>query len=105
MTDQLIYFKKMDWENHQEGVLQKIYSNGDKQLRLLRFTDDFVEYDWCTKGHVGYVLSGAMEIDFNGKTKHYTKGDGLWIEAGEVFKHKVSIEKGSQVQLILFESK
>ncbi|MFT6747956.1 MAG: hypothetical protein ACJAZ2_002314, partial [Glaciecola sp.] len=58
MTDKLIHFDKLDWEQPQEGVKQKIYSNGDKQLRLLRFSDNFIEHDWCTKGHVGYILSG-----------------------------------------------
>jgi quercetin dioxygenase-like cupin family protein len=98
-----ILFESMKWENPQEGVYQKIYSKGDKRMRLLKFTESFVEDDWCTKGHIGYVLSGEMEIDFNGEVKSYIKGDGLWIEEEES-KHKVSIKKGNQVELILFES-
>jgi hypothetical protein len=105
MQDNLIHFVNVEWEHPQEGVKQKVYSNGDKQLRLLRFNDNFIEHDWCTKGHVGYVLCGEMKIDFDGEIKRYSQGDGLWIDAGEQSKHKVSIEKGNQVELILFESK
>ena len=45
-----------------------------------------------------------MQIDFNGIIKPYKKGDGLWISQGENSKHKVLIEKGKHVELILFES-
>ena len=45
-----------------------------------------------------------MQIDFNGIIKPYKKGDGLWISQGENSKHKVPIEKGKHVELILFES-
>ena len=44
-----------------------------------------------------------MQIDFNGIIKPYKKGDGLWISQGENSKHKVLIEKGKHVELILFE--
>ncbi len=45
-----------------------------------------------------------MEIDFNGPIQPYEKGDGLWIKEGESSKHKVLIEKGKEVELLLFES-
>lgn len=104
MSNNLIPFKKINWENPDKGVKQKIYYQGNKRLRLLTFKDSYIEEDWCTKNHIGYVLSGKMKIDFNGDIKFYKKGDGLWINAGESNKHKVIIDKGKQVTLILFES-
>lgn len=103
MTDNLINFKNMEWETPKIGVAQKVYTSGDQKIRLLKFFDDFVEEDWCINGHVGYVLEGEMNIDFNGTVKTYKKGDGLWIESGESSKHKASIEKGKYVELVLFE--
>lgn len=103
MTDKLICFDKMDWKKPNEGVEQKIYSDGDKRLRLLKFKDDFIEQDWCLNAHVGFVIDGEMKIDFNGDVKSYKKGDGLWINKGEQSKHKVIIEKGKQIEIILFE--
>jgi quercetin dioxygenase-like cupin family protein len=63
-----------------------------------------VEEDWCLNGHVGYVLSGEMSINFNGIIHHFKQGDGLWIEPTAAHQHKVMIEKGKQVELILFEA-
>ncbi len=45
-----------------------------------------------------------MKINFNEQVQEYKKNDGLWIEEGESNKHKVIIEKGKFVTLILFES-
>ncbi len=104
MTAPHIDFEHIPWEEPATGVAQKIYSDGKSRLRLLRFSDDFVEQEWCAKGHVGYVLDGEMDIDFNGTRQHYKKGDGLWIGKGEAAKHKVMIEKGKFIVLILFET-
>ena len=103
MNEQLIRFKNIDGKKTSNGIEQKVYSQDGKKMRLLKFFDNFREVDWCTKGHTGFVLKGEMKIDFNGHIKKYKKGDGLWISKGLPTKHKVIIEKGKQVELILFE--
>lgn len=104
MTEYLIHFESMEWEHPKKGMKQKIYSDEKDRIRLLRFSDDFIEEEWCLKNHIGFVLNGEMKINFNGEIKSYRKGDGLWIKEGESSKHKVSIEKGKHIELILFES-
>jgi hypothetical protein len=37
-------------------------------MRLVEFTSAFVEPHWCQKAHLGLVLEGELEIDFNGHT-------------------------------------
>lgn len=104
MEKRLIKFEALEWDQPKAGVEQKVYSDGVNRMRILRFSDDFVEEEWCTKGHIGYVLEGEMRIDYNGEIKSYSKGDGLWITQGEHSKHKVIMEKGKHVELVLFES-
>jgi hypothetical protein len=103
-AEHLIRFEAIDWETPKEGVKQKVYTDGNNRMRLLQFHDNFVEEDWCLNGHAGYVLNGEMQIDFNGTIRNYRQGNGLWINHGEESKHKVLIEKGKFVELILFES-
>ena len=100
----LIQFELLDWENLQDGLQQKAFCSNDKRLRLLKITETFKEEHWCIKGHIGFVLSGKMKIDFDGIVRDFQKGDALWIEEGERSKHKVLMEKGGEVVLILFES-
>lgn len=102
MKNHLIQFESIPWDTSTPGIKQKTIQKGDSKLRLIVFKDNFIEVNWCSKGHVGYVLEGEMKIDFSGAIVSYTTGDGLWIESCE--KHKVLIEKGKFVKLILFES-
>lgn len=86
-----IDFQSLKWEAQAAGVKCKAFQQGRRKLRLAEFTKEFVEPDWCTKGHIGYVLEGQMEIDFDGKTVIFGPGDGLFIPAGEQHQHKARI--------------
>ena len=81
-------FESIPWEIPADGVRFKAYEQGGRKLRLAEFSREFVEPDWCTKGHIGYILEGRMEIDFDGKVIVFEPGDGLFIPAGEKHKHK-----------------
>lgn len=83
-----IPFESMSWEIPVEGVRFKAYERDGRKLRLVEFSKEFVESDWCTKGHTGYILEGQMEIDFNGQIIVFDPGDGVFIPAGPEHKHK-----------------
>jgi ethanolamine utilization protein EutQ (cupin superfamily) len=78
----------MSWNTSAVGVRFKVFEQGGKKLRLVELTRHFIEADWCTNGHIGYILEGQMEIDFDGKTVVFGHGDGVFIPAGEEHKHK-----------------
>ncbi len=88
MNQYKIDFNAMDWATPAAGVRQKVVEQEDKQIRLLEFSRDFVELDWCTRGHIGYVLDGQLEIDFNGTPIIYSPGDAATIPDGDSHKHK-----------------
>ena len=81
-----IEFDKLQWESPAPGARFKVFRRDGKQLRLAEFTPDFVERDWCDKGHVGIVLSGELEIDFGDRPVRYREGSAISIPAGQ--KHK-----------------
>ncbi len=87
----IVDFKSIPWQAQAAGVKFKAYKQGGRRLRLVEFTKEFVEHDWCKKGHIGYVLEGQTEIDFDGKTVIFGPGDGLFIPAGEQHRHKAWI--------------
>jgi quercetin dioxygenase-like cupin family protein len=88
MKQYRIDFESMEWEEPTDGVSFKAYEQGSKKLRLVEFSKEFVEPDWCTKGHIGYILEGQMEIDFDRKKEIFGPGDGVFIPAGQEHKHK-----------------
>lgn len=88
MNQYRIDFKSMEWETPADGVRFKAYEQNGRKLRLVEFSKEFVEPDWCTKGHIGYILEGQMEIDFDGRVVVFGPGDGIFIPSGEKHKHK-----------------
>ena len=81
-------FESLDWQSPLPGARFKVHRDGARQLRLLEFAAEFVEPDWCTKGHVGFVLSGVLEVDFRGTVVSYPEGSGICIPAGPAGAHK-----------------
>jgi hypothetical protein len=81
-----IPFESMEWQNAAPGLRFKVYRNGNKQMRLLEHSQEFIEPDWCVKAHAGLVLKGELEIDFFGRKMRFPEGSGLYIPAGQ--KHK-----------------
>lgn len=83
-----VVFDSLAWQTALPGARFKVFGDGRKQMRLLEFTSEFVEPDWCEKGHVGFVLQGELEIDFDGKIVRYEDGEGIFIPQGASTKHK-----------------
>ncbi len=97
-----ILFDALEWQNGIHGARFKVFTSGNKQLRLLEFTSEFVEPEWCEKGHVGFVLKGELEIDFHGHLVRYPEGSGIFISAGRASGHKAR-SLTPMVQLFLVE--
>lgn len=103
MNTARITFSEFPWDESNVGVRSKAIVRNGKKLRLVEFTDKFVEHDWCMKGHFGYVLDGELDISFSDRTERFTAGDGIIIAGGENERHKVKVT-GSVARLILVEA-
>ena len=97
-----IDFNSLPWQASSPDVRFKVFKQGSKQLRLVEFMNTFIEPDWCTKGHIGYVLKGQIEISFSGTKIIYNPGDGIFIPGGEKSKHMARILT-KKVKVILVE--
>lgn len=100
----LVEFDKLSWNESAIGVRSKVFISGNQQIRLVEFSEGFVEADWCKKGHAGYVIDGEFANDYSGELERYKKGDVIFIPKGESAKHKAILEKGEKVTLLLFET-
>lgn len=103
MEQYRVDFESMPWEQKGPGVRCKTHEQNGRRVRLAEFTKDFVEQDWCTKGHMGYVLEGEMEVDFHGRMVSFRPGDGLFISPGREHGHKARVLTES-VTVILVEN-
>jgi mannose-6-phosphate isomerase-like protein (cupin superfamily) len=83
-----VAFEAMPWQASSAGVRFKVRQVGAQQLRLLEFSRDLDHPHWCTTGHLGYVVEGEMEVEFEDGRVVYQAGDGVAIPAGEADKHR-----------------
>jgi len=91
-----------EWQTIAPGARHKPAERAGKRIRLVEFTDAFVEPDWCHKAHVGYVLGGELEIAFENRTVRCAPGDGFVIRGGGGEKHKARALR-SIVRFLLVE--
>jgi len=97
-----IHFDTLSWQDGLPGARFKLYREGKRQLRLVEFSSEFVEPDWCEKGHTGYVLEGTLEIDFKSHKITYPQGSDICIPPGPDTGHKAK-PLTPVVKLILIE--
>lgn len=88
MESYKVIFDDLNWQVSSAGARSKVFCKGSKQLRLVEFTSEFVESDWCIKGHIGMILKGELEIDFQGRIIYYPEGSCLIIPVGQKNAHK-----------------
>lgn len=87
-----IDFTKVEWFDSAAGLRTKTFVKDGKQFRLAEFSRNFLEIDWCEKNHLGYVVTGEIEIDFADRTEIFKKGDGLFIRSNARHKARALTE-------------
>lgn len=96
-----IAFDSMEWQEMREGVRQKSYCEGSRRLRLVEFAECANEEWWCDHGHIGYVLAGSLQINFDGNVLSFAAGDGIFIPAGAGTRHRgLNIEPGTRLLMV-----
>ena len=90
MFQNSVNFADLDLENPLEGVKSKIYKYGDKQLRLVIYSEE-MPLHWCGNGHYGYILDGKLKIEFQNEKIVYQTGDGVFIPGGQEHRHRAKV--------------
>jgi|ERR1041384_4459193 hypothetical protein len=88
MVDPKIDFDALPWEKAALGARFKSFRDGARLMRIVEFTQEFIEPYWCEKGHIGFVIAGELELDFHGTLVRYPAGSGIMISAGPANGHK-----------------
>ena len=83
-------FQSIAWETPMSGLRHKVFQEGERRLRLVEYAKDMKPH-WCEKGHVGYVLEGTLEIEFESGVLVFDAGDGIFIRPGKDHKHAARV--------------
>ncbi len=88
MSKYRIDFATIDWESSPLGSRFKAFELADKRARMIEIKREDEHPDWCQTGHIGFVFSGEMEIEFRDEVVKFKQGDGLAIPAGSETEHR-----------------
>ncbi len=87
--DYRIDFSCIDWAPALEGTARlKRITRGGKVFRLVEMTPASEHPEWCEVGHIGMVVEGELEIDFDGENTIFHAGDALFIPDGASDRHR-----------------
>ncbi len=97
----LVDFRDMQWQSDRPGMRFKTYAEGDQKLKLVEFSDQLCEGEWCTLGHVGFMLEGSMTVEFEERRITFNAGDGIFVPGGH--RHKASMARGRTAVAVFVE--
>ena len=83
---------QVEWAQLNELVKQKSVEVEEKTVRLLELQPGFAESQWCYKGHIGFVVHGAIEIEFENSTQLFQAGEVLLIPTAVGHKAKTNVK-------------
>jgi mannose-6-phosphate isomerase-like protein (cupin superfamily) len=86
----LVNFDALTWESPTVGIRHKRFCVDSRVLRLVEYSREMVPH-WCSKGHIGHVLSGSLEIEFATGTFHFDAGAAVFIPSGPQHAHRARV--------------
>ncbi len=99
--DRQVDFEALPWQIGAPGIRFKAAERGGQRIRLVEM-EPGIEHDWCTTGHVGYVLEGELEIEMGEGVLRLTRGEAFLIAAGEAERHRPMV-RDTRARLLLVE--
>lgn len=90
------------WSDADEHVREKRIEQGGRRVRLLELSDGYDHPGWCENPHVGFVLEGRLELEFDDERWSVAAGNGFEVGAGAESRHRpIAVE--TPVLLLLIE--
>ena len=80
----------------------RTFQANDAQLRIVEYDPGYLADHWCGKGHILYVISGALTIEHQDGAQTYEVSAGAsWCSAdGHGSPHRVRSEHGATVFIV-----
>lgn len=73
---------------------------GDMRLRRIEFSAGYCAEEWCSKGHVGFVLSGSLSLVLeNGQVVEVPAGDSFHV-GDDRDPHRAESQSGATAILV-----
>jgi quercetin dioxygenase-like cupin family protein len=94
-------FTALGWKAGAHPLEKKKLIDGHSAV-LLEFAPGFEDPNWCERGHVIYVLDGALELVLDDRTERIEAGDGCVVDRNT--RHRAKNPGNMPVRLFVASS-
>jgi quercetin dioxygenase-like cupin family protein len=82
------------------AAVRAVQMNG-QQIRLVTYSPGYVADHWCNKGHLTFVVWGAMDVEhIDGSRHRATAGTSYHVPDGEAHAHRLSSPEGATLFIV-----
>jgi len=84
LADGVVALSELDWQADVEGIRVRELQVDGRRWALVEYAPGAHRDEWCKDGHVGVVLSGQIEYEFedDGRSLSATCGDAFTLSTG-----------------------
>jgi len=77
-------FESIEWADDQPDIHSRAVPALGQRWAVVEYDSGAAREEWCTDGHRGYVLAGAIEYEFDDGSAPLAvaQGEGFWLAAG-----------------------
>ena len=81
-------FEIVDWVEEAPGVRARVASVAGSRWAIVEYDPGAAREEWCTEGHRGYVVSGAIRYEFEDghEPLRLVEGQGFYLPAGQAHR-------------------
>jgi len=96
-------FGAIGWEDDGPGIRARAAQAAGSRWAIVEYGPGAQRDEWCTDGHRGYVLEGAIEYEFDDGSgpQAFTKGQGFVLDSGT--GHRGRNPTGEPTRLFLID--
>lgn len=102
LTDLTIRFDALEWANDVQGIRALEATLEERRCAIVEYEIGARRLEWCRDGHVGLVLSGAVEYEFadGGPPLSVRQGDAFQLATGRQHRGRNRAEVPARLFLI-----
>ena len=78
----------------------KSCSFGAVKIRLIEYSQNYTADHWCSKGHIVYLIKGALSIEHDDLSIHVLSSGMTYIIGDNTLPHKATSEHGARALII-----
>ena len=84
LVDELVRLSEVDWQPDAEGINVRELTVDGRRWALVRYGPATQRQEWCEDGHLGVVVSGEIEYEFEdgGTPLSGRPGDAFTLSTG-----------------------